>query len=198
VTLFENVVLAVLFVAALEAVRGIAWFALAVMVLVPNALDGLLASTRRPKPGRVSLGIAGASVVIVLAAFAFVGTRPDSWFERSWPPALLAAVESAAVDEARVFPSDRHADWILWKVPSLRGRVAYDTRFELYDERTFERLLAFNGQVGDDWKRIANGYEVVVVYQPDLHPRYTELVDEPGARIAFRDRNAVVIERTKR
>jgi hypothetical protein len=194
VTPFEIAVLAVLFAGALEAVRGVAWFALAVMVLVPNALDGVLSPSTPAKRARANLTLACVSVAAAAGAFVFVGTRHDSWFEQSWPRPLLAAVESAG-SEARVFPSDRHADWLLWNLPGLRGRLAYDTRFELYDKETFDALLAFSTQAGEGWQRAAEEYDVVVIHEPGRRALYTEIADEPGARITFQDGSAVVIER---
>ena len=39
----------------------------------------------------------------------------------------------------RVFAPDRFSDWMLFKIPELRGRIAYDVRFELYDEAFYDR-----------------------------------------------------------
>ncbi len=33
--------------------------------------------------------------------------------------------------------------WLLWKVPALRGRVAYDIRFELLTDAQWQAVRAF-------------------------------------------------------
>ena len=45
----------------------------------------------------------------------------------------------SSADDDRVFASDRFSDWMLFKIPELRGRMAYDVRFELYDARLLRR-----------------------------------------------------------
>ena len=34
---------------------------------------------------------------------------------------------------------------MLWKIPELRGRIAYDVRFELYDQEFFDELPPYHG-----------------------------------------------------
>ena len=83
-TMYELLVLAVTFVGAVQAVRGVIWFALAAAAILPVALDGLL--TRQdvdaPRVNRViSLAALGG---LALALVAFVA-RPASWFVSEWP-----------------------------------------------------------------------------------------------------------------
>lgn len=193
---FDIAVLTILFLGALQAVRGIAWFALGAAVLLPNALDGVFRSPSVVKYPRVNLAIAGVSVAAALVAIGVVAVKPTGWFEARWPAGAITAVESAGPN-ARVFPSDRHANWLLWHDPSLRGRLAFDTRFELLSKQTFRSLLYWNSQVGDDWKRIADGYSVLVIDEPQEHKRFVELTGEPGARVAYRDDKVAVIVRSR-
>ena len=48
----------------------------------------------------------------------------------------------------RVFAPDRFSDWMLFKIPELRGRIAYDIRFEVYDEDFFARLRDYAARTG--------------------------------------------------
>ncbi len=50
---------------------------------------------------------------------------------------------------------------MLFRIPELRGRVAYDVRFELYDGEFFDRLQDYNFEDGADWKSFADGYRIV-------------------------------------
>jgi hypothetical protein len=193
---FDIAVLVILFVGALQAVRGIAWFALGVAVLLPNALDGVFRSPAVVKYPRVNLAIAGISAAAAAVAIGVIAAKPSDWFEARWPSGAITAVEAAG-PEARVFPSDRHANWLLWHDPELRGRLAFDTRFELLSKQTFRSLLYWNSQVGDDWRRIANGYSVLVIDEPRRHKRFAQLAAVPGARVAYLDDKVAVIVRSK-
>jgi hypothetical protein len=96
-----------------------------------------------------------------------------------------------------VFATSRDADWLLFHIPELRGRLAYDVRFEIYDRDTFERIVRFRGEQGDDWKSLADGYDVVVFeteQEPSSHVE--DFLAEPGARALYRDERITVIQRT--
>jgi hypothetical protein len=195
-TAFEIVVLALLLVTALDAVRGIVWFTLAVAVLVPNAVDGALRGEDSVRLPRANVILAAGFVAAAVLTLGAVATRPASWFERTWPDGVLAAVRSAGPD-ARVYPSDRHADWLLWHIPDLRGRLAYDVRFEILSKEQFRTLAAFDGEHGRHWKRAADGYRVVVVDESSVPSHTADFLAEPGARTAYRDEDvAVIIRRT--
>ena len=66
-------------------------------------------------------------------------------------------------DDDRVFASDRFSDWMLFKIPELRGRIAYDVRFELYDDPFYNALQDYNFETGTNWKSFAHGYRLVLV-----------------------------------
>ena len=52
------------------------------------------------------------------------------------------------------------------KIPELRGRIAYDVRFELYDREFYDRLQDYNFEDGRDWKSFADGYRIVSSTRP--------------------------------
>ena len=107
-------------------------------------------------------------------------------------PGRVAAVREAARDpNVRVWATNGTADWLLWRIPDLRGRLAYDVRFELYDEPTLDEIVQYGTRRGD-WRRLLNGYRVVVV---DNAARLQALAAEPGASIVFRDDEIAVLER---
>jgi hypothetical protein len=193
-TWYELVVLAILFAGALEAIRGITWFGLAVAVLVPNALDGVV----RPdvvKYPRVNMAVAGIAAAAAVVTLGVVAAKPDSWFESNWPTPALQAVEDAG-PRARVLATDRNADWLLWHVPELRGRIAFDIRFELLDEATFRRLQYWDSQVGDDWRSTADGYDVVLLDEADSSSPTETFLEQPGWRVAYRDDKIAVLRRS--
>jgi len=193
---FHRLTLALTFTGAVWAIRGIPWFALACMVLLPaalgQALEGRPAPVRRRVNRRLTAGAAALLLAVVVASL----VRDASWYERRWPQAsVYEAVEKAAGEHANVFAATRYADWLLWKVPSLRGRIAYDVRFEIYDPETFLRIALFRVEQGDGWKTVADGYDLIVL-ESDAEPSSVEdFLAEPGARALYRDDRIAIVER---
>jgi hypothetical protein len=143
----------------------------------------------------VNRGLAAGAALVVALVIAVLFARDETWFERRWPNEALPAVEEAAADRSvRVFATDRHADWLLWKVPGLRGRVAYDVRFEIYDPGFFDRLLEYKAQQGD-WKAILDGYRIVVLDEKASLDHAEDLLAERGARALYEDDVIAVVRR---
>ena len=196
-TLFEILVLGILLVGAFDAIRGIVWFSLAVGALVPNALDGVFRKPDRVQYPRVNVAFASVFVAGLLVTLGVIAAKPASWFASNWPEGMVTAVRSAGPD-ARVYPSDRHADWLLWRIPELRGRIAYDIRFELLTREGFIDLVRFDSEYKDDWKQVADGFSVVVVDERSKPSHTADFLAEPGARAAYRDEDTAVIVRARR
>jgi len=159
-TFYELAVLVVTLVGAVQAVRGVIWFALAAAAILPVALDGLFtkADVAAPRVNRIISLAALASLAVALVAFI---ARPSSWFVTGWPEREIAAVRAATRDQGtRLWATDGTADWLLWRIPGLRGRVAYDVRFELYNERALDELISY-GRRETGWRTLVDGYRVV-------------------------------------
>ena len=105
-------------------------------------------------------------------------------------------VKTAAGSDACVFAATRYGDWLLWKEPSLRGRIAYDVRFEILDTDTFLRVARFRVEQGDDWKTVADGYDVIVLESGAEPSSVPDFVSEPGARALYRDDEITVVQRS--
>ena len=194
-TLFDLAVLTLTFVGALTAIRGIVWFALACMVFVPVAIGRTLES-RNPGPPLRKLNVA-ISAVLAAALLGVAGSlfvRDESWFEEYWPAEVVEVVSTELEPDDRVFAPDRFSDWLLWKIPELRGRVAYDVRFELYDREFFDRLAEYNGEAGEDWKSFADGYRIVLVDET-RRSHTDDFLDEPGARAVYRGEEITIVLR---
>ena len=93
----------------------------------------------------------------------------------------------------RVFVPDRFSDWLLWKIPELRGRIAYDVRFEVYDREFFDRLGDYNWEQGD-WKSFADGYRIIVVDETN-RSHTADFLEEPGTRVIYKNDELTVIAR---
>jgi len=191
-TAYELVVLLVTFAGAVQAVRGVIWFALAAAAILPVALDGALnrADIAAPRVNRIISVAALAGLAIATAGFL---VRPSSWFVSQWPEKSVAAVEAMTRDRTtRVWATDGTADWLLWRIPDLRGRIAYDVRFELYDDATLDRIIELKALDGT-WRSTLEGYGVVLV-DDARHAR--ALRAEPGARVVYRGPDIAVVRRS--
>ena len=196
-TAFDMAVLALTFAGAVLAIRGIPWFALSCLVLVPVAIGrGLEGRTQRvPRPFDRALSYGAVGLLVLVLGIALV--RDEDWYVKNWPEGAVTAVgRELAGRDVRLFATSRDADWILWRFPELRGRLAYDVRFEIYDRETFERIVRFRGEQGEDWKSIADGYEIIVLetdQEPSSH--VPDFLGEPGARSLYADARITVIAR---
>jgi len=196
-TIFDMLVLGLTFAGGVDAIRGIMWFALACMVFLPVAIGHRLESKRQGEPRRgLNVAIAAGLTVALLAVAGSLFARDESWFEDYWPRETVDAVRAELRPGDRVFAPDRFSDWMLFKIPELRGRIAYDVRFELYDRRFFQRLQDYNFEDGPDWKSFADGYRVVIVDET-RRSHTKDLLAEPGARVIYRDDEITVIARAR-
>ena len=194
--LTELVVLAITAAVALQAIRGIYWFSIACLVILPPAIDRAL-GWREPPPlrsvGRVVSLLAVLGLVIATIAG---GLTTDRRVADSWPTAAAVPVRAALRDPAtRVYPTDRFADWLLWTLPELRGRMAFDIRFEVYTRAQMVDNVRFNGESGKDWKRVANGYRIITLDNIDKPSHLADLLAEPGARVVYRNNAITVVDR---
>jgi hypothetical protein len=194
-TVFDFAVLALTFVGGVTAIRGIVWFALACMLYVPVAI-GVRLESRNPAPIRrrfnAALSVALIASVVVVTGISLA--RDGSWYEKLWPSEPVEAVRAELRPEDRAFISDRFSNWMLWMIPELRGRIAYDVRFELYDHEFFDRLEDYAAETGAEWMSFADGYRIVVVDET-RRSHTADFLAEPGARAIYRSDEMTIIAR---
>ena len=132
------------------------------------------------------VALAGLAVALVVTL-----VRPASWFTSEWPERRVEAVRAATRDpDTRVWATDRTADWLLWRLPDLRGRLAFDSRWELLDAAALDDVVAY-GTRAPGWERVVAGYDVVVV---DDREHLRGLIAR-GLGPSYRDAAIVVLER---
>ena len=196
---FELGVLALTLVGGLLAVRSIVWFAFTALMLVPALLER---ESGKPVPAALARSrVVGATAAAVLAlgGLVFVAVRPQDDFGRKWPDAVPAAVGDALArdPDARVLATYEFGDWLLYERPELRGRIAFDGRWELFSPAEMRSILDYLWQVGEDWEAPSRGYRVLVLNprtQPDLVETYAR---RPGVRTLYRDGRFAVYERPR-
>jgi hypothetical protein len=189
-TSFEKASLIVLLVLAVEATRGVTWFILFALVVLPSALRELpLPSARVP---------AGAPAALVVAAGALViaASRPPSWLERDYPTSATRVVAETAGATRLVFSDGAFGDWLLLKAPSLRGRIAYDVRYDVLPKgRLKDAAHVLIGRY--DSERILRRFEVLVLRPEEKELRATLERDGNWRRVGANKR-VVLLRRVMR
>jgi hypothetical protein len=153
---FDALLLIVTFALGLSAIRMTPWFGLATLAVLPP-----LATRRNVRfQGVGAAAFAAIAAAVLLVALASIPARavPSS----SWRPDRLATVRELPVQD-RVFADLDVADWLLWEVPGLRGRVAYDGRPELLSRREFNDVVMRAALFAPGWRRVLAPYQLVVV-----------------------------------
>jgi hypothetical protein len=194
---FEQVLLGVTLLMGLQTIRSVIWFTLVALMLVPAALDGVLKpSTGAMRFRLLNRTLVAVSVAGVVTALAAVASKPSSWFERNYPNGILTAVDrvQARDPNVRVFANEAYGDWLLLRRPSLRGRLAFDIRFELISEQELERLVDVRRRAAG-WQRIVAPYSLFVLKQGLESKLAAALLRRPGAHVEYRGHGAVVVSR---
>lgn len=187
-TRYEKLLFALLVLGALSANRNAVWLALFCGMVLPRLLDAEWPATAAPPPRRLNAIAWGAvtvmSVSVIVPAFA----HEPGWYEQRYPAeaATRVAHVTRADPSARVISSEWFADWLLWKVPEAKGRVAFDVRFELLSDAQHVQLSEFTN-AAEGWQELVKGYRVVVL-EPERHERNEKaLLSSGSAHRVFRN-----------
>jgi hypothetical protein len=193
----EQVIVLATLLMGLQSLRGVVWFALAGLMILPTAFDGLLKpNTSAARFGLLNRALIAVSVAGTVTAVAAVAAKPASWFERGYPREILSAVQQAerADPHVQVFASERYGDWLLLRRPELRGRMAFDIRFELLSREQIEELVALRRQVEGSSRTVARYGLFVLNDGPDSRLAKS-LLRGPRAHVLYRGPDVVVISR---
>lgn len=195
-TRFEKAAFALTLVGGLLAVRSIPWFTITGALLLPSLLDLERRTPQRASAeGRRAVALAGVAVSLLLVVHGLAS--PGNSIATDWPDAASAQVAHVlrADPNARALATYELADWILFRVPEARGRIAFDGRWEILPPSEFRRLMDFHGRRGLNPDQVANGYRLLVI-DPQGEGRLVAVFEHrPGARVLFRGTRVVVIDR---
>ncbi len=99
-------------------------------------------------------------------------------------PRVAAIAKAAAADpSARVLTAEIYADWLLWNYPSLRGRIAFDIRFELLGARGLKDVVVLEDAAGPSWDRPFDGYRLELWNREAKPELVGALLAQPGVRV---------------
>ena len=188
VSTFETLAFVATAALAFDAVRNTAWFGLVALVVLPRLLDGIRRSPA-VEPQRLNRLLGPAIVGVVLVTGVALAAKPASWFTAQFRP---AAADAAA--HGRVLAMSQYGDWLLWTHPELRGRIAFDARFELFRSADVGRLGTFQARV-DGWQQTARDYDTFVLSARTNTALRDALVSSKLAHVVYSDADVVVLRR---
>jgi hypothetical protein len=197
---YEKALLVFTLVLGLTAMRSVIWFTLAALMLLPTLLDVVLRENTAAMRFRLlNRAFVAASVIAAALTLAVVAAKPSSWFQPGYPNDVLAAVDRAQAREPnmRVFADEMYGDWLLLRRPELRGRLAFDIRFELITKAQLQNLLDIKRRV-EGWQRKVAPYSLFVLTKGPDSKLAKSLLRLPGARLEYRGHGAIVIWRKSR
>jgi hypothetical protein len=193
-TLFEQGALLVTLILAWLAIRSLAWFMLSALVLLPVALDGVLAQQwDSPRYRLVNRLLAVPAPLICAWLVAGSFSHPASWYTRDYPQGAADAVARVARADpgVRVFANERYADWLVLTHPELRGRIAFDARFELFTTKELRRIVEFRNRIAGATS-VTRGYELLVLDANKEKKLAAFLLASPSRHALYRNHVLVI------
>jgi hypothetical protein len=197
-TLFEHLALFCMLLLGLDAVRNIVWFAFVSAMVVPRALDGVWPIGEAPLRRRINLAISLGAIGVLVGSFIVAAARPATWYADGYRRGAVDAVANATARDPslKVFSNERYSDWLIWSIPKLSGRVAFDIRFELLSSDQLRAISHFRNQSSADWLASAGGYRLLVLDPRSEGPAVSAVNDEPGTRQLYADSGVAVLLRS--
>jgi hypothetical protein len=195
-TPFEASAMAFTLVGGLLAVRSIPWFTLTAALLVPSLLDRELRSRSIGQRTRGNPALAIGGIVFATALLVHGLLRPGNTLATDWPQQGIARITQVlrTDPQARVFASYDRADWILFRAPEARGRIAFDGRWEILPPSVFRKIMYFQLQEAPTWEQPSVGYRLLVL-NPTSSSLVTTYERRPGVRVLYRSSRVVVLDR---
>ncbi|MDX6656418.1 MAG: hypothetical protein QOH62_1211 [Solirubrobacteraceae bacterium] len=200
-SVWERLALIVVLAAAATAVRNMVWLTLGALPVLVIAVDRIVPAD--PPPSAVSSSVnrtlAAVAAVALIVALGVTLARPTSRFELAYPQSYLDAVHRAATidPESRIVADVGDADWLLWRDPSLRGRIAFDARLELLSASGVHDIGSLlRGDRAASSLRDAS-LRIFALDRRTAAPTVRRLEAADGRRILFADRTRIVILLTR-
>jgi hypothetical protein len=195
---FELAAMAFALLAAMQAVRSIVWFVIAVAMLLPELVEGEAhgrdpSRAMTPVQRGVIAAAAGAASLLALLSVA----RPGPAVANTWPPGAIHAIDRVLRSDpnARVLAGYDLADWVLFDSSQARGRIAYDGRWEILGHEKFLAVMRYLGQETSTWKRVSRGYRVIILRRSSAGSLIRWYAGQPGVTVLYRSSHVVAFDR---
>jgi hypothetical protein len=190
-TRFERAALLATTLSGFVALRHVVWFELAALMFLPVLLAAGRAKAAPKQRGARAVGALSALALIAIPVA--LAAAPTSRYGRQVPARASAELERVTRGDATVFASETLSDWLLWHEPSLRGRIAYDVRFELLSVRQLDRLLAYHRRSGAGWAAPTLPFSVILLDRKVDSRLAGALAARAGVRTIYSDRRVVIL-----
>jgi hypothetical protein len=188
--------LLVTFVVGMRAVRFGFWFSWPATIAVALLVQRFASPLATPPP-RLRQAVGAACVAGAALSTLIVAVLPTSWFEGSQGRAAISAVRRGAGANRRVLADELASNFVIWRIPTLTGRVAYDSRFEQYTTSQQQRFYDWVEVSSPEWMEAAKGYDVLVA-SPRNTALEVRLLRLPGWRTTYAGSDGVVVVRKTR
>jgi hypothetical protein len=191
---FDQLVLALLALGAVDAVRNITWFGLSLVILLPAVITGVVApKLMAPRRRRLNLTLAGGAIALSVIVSAATLARPSSWFEGTYPTRAVAVVTTLVEHHPtdKIFADVRFADWLVWHDPALAGHIAYDTSFENLSDRQLEMLGGLSAPVLPWQHNLLASYSVLLLSPTDKAANRA-ILWKTHARVVMRSKRMLI------
>jgi hypothetical protein len=193
--LFGSLCLVALLLLGLDTMRNVVWLPYAAVVLLPGGLTAW--SPESGLRARLRPLLAGFALVAAIGVGMLAARTSSSTLERPWPDAAGDAIASASARDAslRIVSEAGYGDWLVWRYPQLRGRIAFDIRFELLGARRLADVVHFEAAAGPTWNRPFAGYRLALWNSGENPEVVRALSAQRGARVLASDGGAYAILR---
>jgi hypothetical protein len=185
--------LLVTFVIGTRAVRFGFWFSWPATIAVALLVQRFASPLAMPPP-RLRRAVGVVCVAAAAISTLIIAALPTSWFETTQGRAAIAAVERGTGTNRLVLADELAANFVLWRIPSLAGRVAYDSRFEQYTPTQQQRFYDWVEVSSPEWMDAAKGFDVLVA-SPRNRALEARLLRLPGWRTTYAGADGVVVVR---
>jgi hypothetical protein len=181
----------VLLAAGIDAVRDQTWFCFPQAVLLAGGLGAAWSRSVLTEGGWRLLAV--LSVLAASAAVVVQLRTEDRYYERLAPTGATRVIAryAAAHPTGRVLADFSTADALLWHEPRLAGRVAFDTRLEIFQPAQVRRWLRFN-DASPGWQSFAAGYALVAA-SGHIHGHLVRAVRSDRGLVILYDRGNDIV-----
>jgi hypothetical protein len=173
---------------------SIVWFGMAAALLLAEI--GTAWWPARARAPRVAPALMIATAVALSAlVVTTVARRTDASYESLLPARVLTAASGYAASHpcGLILADNLSSSALLWRDPSLDGRIAFDARLEQYSFAGLSRWLEFKSARPPRWTSTTSGFRLLVAESPYAPALVRRLDKFPPASVLARQVNGIAV-----